>query len=314
MQKILISEKVAEETIDYLITHGIEIKYGRGVDHETICEDIQDCDAVMVRIMCVDKDIIESAPKLKVIAKHGVGCDTIDVKAASERGIFVVYAPGSNSLSVAEHTMTLMLSCAHCIREANMEYARGNYNVKDELFISEISGKALGLIGCGNVALHVGRMAHFGFNMKVLGYDHVKKEGIPEYIHMTDSVDDLITESDFISLHIPGTQDNINYFDIQKFKLMKKKAILINTARGEVLDTQALIESLEKNRILGAGLDVSNPEPTTSDSELFGRKDVLLTPHIGAASRDAMIRMGLIAAEGVVDVLNGRKPRYIYMQ
>jgi len=312
MFKILISERVSDETIEFLEANNVEVKAGTGLEHHTVLDEIQDCDAVMVRVMKIDRDIIEHAPKLKVIAKHGVGCDSIDTEAASEFNIPVVYAPGSNSLSVAEHTIALMLSCAHCMRQANMGYAEGNYHIKDSLSISEISGKILGLIGCGNVALHVARIAQFGFDMQILGYDPLTNRTIPDYINRVDAVEDLIPESDFISIHIPETADNANYFDIEKFSLMKKSAFLINTARGNVIDTEALLSCLNADKIAGAGLDVSNPEPVPSDSELFLKREILLTPHIGAASHESMVRMGRMAAEGVVDVLHGKKPQYVF--
>lgn len=312
MYKILISEKVSNETIEFLETHGIKVKVGTSLEHKVVYDEIQDCDAVMVRMMRIDRDIIAHAPKLKVIAKHGAGCDSIDTEAAFEFNIPVVYAPGANALSVAEHTLTLMLSCAHCVRQANLGYAEGDYHIKDVLPIFEISGKTIGLIGCGNVALHVAKIAHCGFDMRILGYDPLTNRIMPSYIQMTETVDELIAESDFISIHIPGTDENTNYFDVRKFSLMKNTAFLINTSRGNVIDTQALLNYIKTGKIAGAGLDVSNPEPAISDSELFTMRNILLTPHIGAASQESMIRMGRMAAEGVVDVLYGRIPKYKY--
>lgn len=312
MPKILISEKVADETITFLENHNIEIKKGRGLDSKTICEDIVDCDAVMVRVMRIDREILNHAPKLKVIAKHGVGCDSIDYDAAKEYGIPIVYSPGSNSISVAEHTIALMLLCSHQIKHASIEYSKGNYAVKDSLAITEITGKTLGLIGCGNVALHVARMAYQGFDMKIIGFDPYLNKEVPKYISFVDSVESLIAESDFISIHIPGNKENENFFDKKKLMLMKNNAFLINTARGDVVNTTDLLNSLQEKSISGAGLDVCNPEPVPSECELFSRDDVLLTPHIGAASKESMVRMGLMAAEGVVAVLNGRTPKWIY--
>ena len=312
MFKILISEKVAEDTIKYLENNGVIVKHGHGLDRETICEDICDCDAVMVRTMRIDRHVLERAPRLKVIAKHGVGCDSIDLVSAERMGIPVVYSPGSNSLSVAEHTIALMLSCAHCIHKANRSYSEGNYCIKDTLDITEISGKTLGLLGLGNVALHVARIANLGFDMRIKGFSKHNDKVLPSYIERVKIIDDIFREADFISLHIPvntETKDLINRSQITK---MKKSAFLINTARGEIVNTEDLIKSLESGDIAGAGLDVSSPEPCLPDSKLFSLDNVVLTPHIGASSKESMVRMGLMAAEGVVDVLNGRKPRYIY--
>lgn len=151
-----------------------------------------------------------------------------------------------------------------------------------------------GLSGCGNVALHVARMARFRFGMQVRGYDPFSQKVIPGYIQMKYSLEKIISESDFVSLHIPATDENIIFFDKTKMTLMKPTAYIINTARGDILNTQDLIDSIDAKKIVGAGLDVCFHEPVDTKSNFFKRGNVLLTPHIGVESKESMVRMGIM--------------------
>ncbi len=311
--RILISEPVAEEALTYLKKNDIEIKHGSSLDQEVVLKELYDCDAVMVRVMKITREMMIACPKLKVIAKHGTGCDSIDTVVAKELGIPVVFTPGANSRSVAELTMTLILSCAKQLRQISTEYAQGNPKIKNQVLITELAGKTLGLIGCGKIAQLVAGMACLGFNMRVIGFDPFLRESDwPENIERSTDMEQLIRESDYVSLHIPATPENIGIISKREINWMKKGAFLINTARGQLVCHPDLIEALESGRIAGAALDVSDPEPLQPDSKLFSMKNVLLTPHCGASSAESMVRMGLLAAQGVVDVLNGRQPEYPY--
>ncbi len=311
--RILISEPVAEEAISYLGRNDVEVKHGTDLDQNTVQRELQDCDAVMVRVMKITREMMKVCPKLKVIAKHGTGCDSIDTVAAKELGIPVIYTPGANSRSVAEHTMSLILACARQLRQISMEYAAGNAKVKDQVVITELAGKTLGLIGCGRVAQYVAGMACLGFDMHVIGFDpYFQEVRWPEHIERRSDMEQLIRESDYVSLHIPATPENNGIISRREISWMKKEAYLINTARGQLICHPDLIDALESGRIAGAGLDVSDPEPLGNDSELFSMKNVLVTPHCGAASVESMVRMGMTAARGIVDVLNGRQPEYPY--
>lgn len=310
--RILISEKVSPETIALLEKNDIEIKYGTGIDEKSVIEEIQDCDAVMVRVMPITKNVLEHAPNLKIIAKHGVGCDNIDLTEAYEKGIYVVYAPGSNSQSVAEHTMALMLACSRHLRETNIGYGNGDYGIKNSISFSEITGKTLSLIGFGNIARIVAKMAHFGFDMKIVAYD-VKNciDDVPEYVQICNDINKVCSMGDYISIHVPGTNENRHLFDYNLLCKMKSTAFLINTSRGMVVDSESLIKVIEEGIIAGAGLDVSDPEPAVAGSMLFTNPKILLTPHSAAASNESMIRMGRIAAQGVITFFEGKKPKYV---
>lgn len=310
--KILISEKVAEETINMLEENHMEIKYGRGISENDVIEDIKDCDAVMVRVLPITKKVLDNAPNLKIIAKHGVGCDSIDIEEAHRRGIPVVYAPGSNSQSVAEHTMALILACARHLKETNLGYAKGDYQIKNRISFSEISGKTLSIIGFGNIAKMVAAMAYHGFNMRIVAYDtNPNISGIPEYVQICSDINEVFSMGDFVSVHIPGTSDNTGFINYDLLCKMKSTSFIINTSRGNVIDTNDLLRAIDNKIIAGAGLDVCDPEPAPVGSKLFTDPRIILTPHSAAASKESMINMGKIAAQGVIDFLGGKPPKYV---
>lgn len=309
--KILINEEISDEAVQMLLKNGVEIKRGMSCEEATVVKDIRDCDAVMTRTMKISRRVIENAPKLKVIAKHGEGYEMIDVDAATDLGIQVVYTPGANTNSVAEHTMALILACARQLRRTNIEYSKGNYGIKNLVCINELSSKKIGLVGFGKIARRVSEIAHFGFAMDVYFYDpFIKEKKIPEYIVQCNELEKLVMESDYVSIHVPETKETIELIGDKEISLMKKNAFLINTSRGHIIDQNALINAVKNERIAGAGLDVCYPEPICQDSELFKLDRIILTPHCGATSRDAMKKMGIEAAQGVIDILNGNKCKY----
>lgn len=309
--KILIPEAVAEEGIHYLKNLGYEVKQGRGGSHSLLMEDIRDCDAVMVRVAVINREIIESNPQLKVIAKHGAGYDNIDTMAAAERGIRVVYAPTANSHSVAEHTMALLLACAKKIPYMAGEYRKGNPQVRDRYPNTEIQGKCLGLIGLGRIGMSVAQMAIHGFGMTVIAYDPYLPMGRDlEGVRLVDDREKLLAQADYVSLHIPSTPENIKSIGIREFKLMKPTAILLNAARGTIVDEEALAEAVRMREIAGAGLDVSNPEPAPPDSPLFELDQIIMTPHCAGSTNEAMVRMVMDAAQGIHQVFTGIEPTF----
>jgi D-3-phosphoglycerate dehydrogenase len=308
---VLLPEKVADEGIDLLKKLDYEVRFGRGLDKETLIEDLQGCIAVIIRVARIDEEVFERCPDLKVVAKHGAGYDSIDITAARKLGRRVVFAPTANSLSVAEHTMALILACAKKLNLMGSEYSRGNYQIKDKVLANEISGKVLGLIGLGRIGNMVARMAHFGFGMNVIAFDpYLPKNKKIEGVTIVESREELLKTSDFISIHIPVTNETKKSIGADELKMMKKSAYLINVARGNVVDEKALIESLQKGDIAGAGLDVTDPEPATADNPLFRLKNVIITPHCAAASEEAMARMVTDSVRGIDDVLNGRIPEF----
>lgn len=302
--KILINEKISDEAIKYFLSNGIEVKKGFGFSDEQLIEELKDCDAFLVRTTEISNNVIDNCPNLKVIAKHGTGLDGVDVEYANSKGIKVISAPGLNANSVAEHTISLILACAKHLKETTYEYSKGNYSIKDSVVISEISNKTLGLIGYGNIAQRVAKMTHFGFDMNIIVYDpYINKSCISNYVNVVDDVNELLSSSDFVSIHIPANNKNEKFINKDKLSKMKRSAFLINTSRGNIVDENELINAVENGVIAGAGLDVCLNEKANKDSKLFSLSNIILTPHIGGASKEALDNVGLNLANQIVNIL-----------
>ncbi len=308
---ILFPENVAPEGKDYLRGLGYQLKEGRGIDRKTLIEDLRDCDGVVVRVAPVDDEVFRACPRLKVVSKHGVGVDNIDLEAAKKYGRVVVNVPTANTLSVAEQAMTLILACAKKLNRMTAEYRAGNFAVKDAVLTGEAAGKTLGLLGFGRIGRLTARMAGRGFSMRVLAYDpFLPPDAAFEDAERTDDWEKLFRESDFVSIHIPATAGTEKAVGEREFRLMKTTAYLVNTSRGKIVDEKALIAALRAGEIAGAGLDVTEAEPADPGSPLFGMPNVILTPHNAACTAEAMVRMSLGAAQGIHEVLSGGVPTY----
>lgn len=309
--KVLIPQDITDAGKNYLKENGCEVVIGSGFDAETIAREVVDCDAILARTALYPKEVIAAGKKLKVIGRHGIGVDNIDVKYCEENGIYVTYAPNSNANSVAEHTMFLMLCCARNAMLIDSEFRGGNFDIRNKAKGMDLEGKTLGLIGIGRIGTMVTKKAIHGFDMKVVGYDpYLKPENAPEGITLLDSKEAVFQQADFVSLHTPATPETKKSVGMAQFKLMKKGAFLINAARGEVVNEAELIDALEQGVIRGAALDVFEQEPPAKDNKLLSMKNVIPTPHNAALTQESMDRMGLHAAMGIVDVMNGKVPAW----
>lgn len=306
--KILVTEAMAEDGPEWLRAQGYEVKYGRGTDPQTLIEDLQDCDGVIPRLAVMSDDVISKCPKLKVIARHGAGVDTVDLESCKKHGVRVVNTRGSNSIAVAEHTIMLMLSCAKALKHNYLLYKNGCFKEARKNTISvEMSGKTIGLLGLGNIGMNVAKMAHYGFQMTVLAYDPYCKKEIPEWINIVDRTI-LFQNSDFISIHTTLTEQTRASVGMKEFSQMKPTAFIINTARGAIINEIDLIDALEKHMIAGAGLDATEPEPEPQDSPLFAMDNVVLTPHCAGSTLESKKRSSLGAAKGCDEILTGKTP------
>jgi D-3-phosphoglycerate dehydrogenase len=261
-------------------------------------------DAIVVRQGKLTKEMVEASSNLKAIAKHGVGYDTIDIKAAAELNIPVTIAVGANAQSVAEHAFALMFSVARQTAHQDARVRAGHWDKATANGI-ELFGKTLGLIGLGSIGgILMDLVAPL--QMKVKVYDPYLKT-LPERAHVEreHDFDTLIETSDIISLHCPLTEQNRNLFSSAQFNRMRPGSILINTARGELIDTPALVEALKTRRIAGAGLDTFNPEPPPADSDLWSLPNLVATPHVGANTTEARDRVGLLAVQQIVNIWEG---------
>lgn len=309
-KKILITENVSSVGVDFLKNKGYEVKFLSNPDEETIVRESADCDGMIVRILPIPRRVLENAHKLRVIGKHGVGTDNIDKAAAKELGIRVVNTPTANTLSVAEYTVALMLSCARRIPMMSERYRGGDAHTKDHVVCNQIGGSTLGLVGAGRIGSIVGKIASEGFGMKVIAYDPYLKTP-PAWITLVDRWEELFQNSDYISVHMPLTPETRHCIGAKEFEMMKPGAYIINCARGPIIDEAALIEAVREHKIRGCGLDVTEHEPASPDNPLFKMDDVVLTAHNAATTKEAMDNMVLDAARGVDDVLNGRTPEFL---
>ncbi len=306
MAKIVVTEQIDPVGVALLRSAGHEVteldrKGGAAVEPA----DVRDADALLVRIVEVTRELIESCPDLKIISKHGVGVDNIDLEAARERGVAVTITPGANSTSVAEHAFALLLALAKNLPEVCGKYREIGFAAKNCAPGVEITGKTLGVIGCGRIGSRVARMAHGGFGMRVLAYDPYVT-GAPEGVELVADRDRVFAESDFVTLHPVLNKETEGCVGARELALMKPGAILINCGRGPLVDEGALIEALQSGRLGGAGLDVTVREPCPPDSPLFRMPNVLLTPHYAPTTREAAVAVSRLAAQNVVDFFENR--------
>jgi len=306
--KVLIADPIAEEGIDILRSHA-EVDIKIGLKPEELISIIGDYEALIVRSQTqVSAEVIRAGKKLQVIARAGVGVDNIDVDEATQRGILVVNAPTGNTISAAEHTIALMLALARHIPQANVVLKSGVWR-RDDFMGTEVRDKTLGIIGLGNVGSEVARRAR-GLQMKLIAHDpfisvdharHLQVELVP--------LKQLFKEADFITLHIPLTSSTKGLIGTKELASVKPTVRIINTARGGLIDEQALAKAVKEKRVAGAAIDVFATEPTTS-SILFEDDNIVVTPHLGASTAEAQAMASKDVAEQIVDIFKGQPPRY----
>lgn len=274
---------------------------------EKLEKEIEDADGIIASLEVYDEKLLSKAKKLKVISRYGVGYDKIDLNETRKRNIKVTITPGSNADSVADMAVALMLSTARNIPYMSSALASGEQ--KRPIGV-EMWEKTLGIVGAGRIGKGVARRCK-GFNMKVLCFDsyideEFKKEVGAAYV----SFDELIKNSDFISIHSPLTEETKNMFGKNEFKLMKNNAIIINTARGGIIDEDALYEALAENEIRGCGLDTTVEEPPFG-SKLLSLPNCIVTPHAGASTIEASEKMSIMSVNNLIEVLNTGTSKFL---
>lgn len=262
---------------------------------------------ILVRMGRIDEAIFKAAPQLRVLSKHGVGVDNIDVAAATARDIPVIVASGANAVSVAEHGMALLFAVAKKIVPLDRSLREGRWE-KAGFQGRELAGSTMGLVAFGAIARHTARFAK-AFGITVLAYDPFAPDDVfaAEGVTRVDDLDSLLAQSDIISLHSPLTPDTKNLIDARRLALMRPDAIIVNTARGGLIDEPALLAALREGRIAGAGLDTFAKEPADPQHPFWSEPNVVATPHIAGVTRAANLRVGVEAAQGIVDHLAGRE-------
>ncbi len=300
---VLVAEPLAPSAIDVL-AHDFDVRQVDGADRTALLAAVVDADAVLVRSATrVDQEVFAAARRLKVVARAGVGLDNVDVAAATARGVMVVNAPTSNIVSAAEQAVALLLACARNVPAASASLKAGEWK-RSRYTGVELAGKTVGIVGLGRIGvLFAQRMAAFG--TRLIAYDpYVQPARVAQLGVRLVGLDELLAESDFISIHLPKTAETLGLIGEKELSLVKPSVRVINAARGGLIDEDALARALAEGRVAGAGIDVFATEPCTS-SPLFGFENVVVTPHLGASTVEAQDKAGTAVARSVKLALQG---------
>ena len=307
MTRILVADPLEASGLDILRAAGAEVHLVSAAERARLPELVAEVDALVVRSATkVTRALLESANRLRVVGRAGVGVDTVDVEAATERGVLVVNAPTGNLVSATEHTFALLLAVARSVPAADASMKRGEWDRKRFVGL-ELQGKTLGVVGLGRIGQRVASRAQ-AFEMKVVACDPFLDSAQAAQLDVELlPLDDLLAASDVVTLHTPSTRETRHLIDARRLALLKPNAILINCGRGGLVDEAALLAALEAGRLGGAGIDVFEEEPTARH-ELTKHPRVVATPHIGAQTREAQERIAIETAHMVLAGLDGAIP------
>lgn len=288
-----------------------ELRMASSLTPNVLHREIRDADALVVRTAGeIDAALMDHAPRLRVIGRHGVGYDHVDIDAATERGIQVVYTPGANTESVAQHTLCFMIALSKHFPQMTQALLEGRYNDRTSLMGRDLTGRTLGIIGFGKIGRRVGQIAHQTFRMNVLYHDIVSAPAEVEASAGARqvSIQELLQTAEYVTLHVPLDKSTRGMIGRDQLDFMGAQTILINTCRGPVVDEKAVAAALESGSLWGYAADVFTVEPPESDHPLIGRPDVLLTPHSAAQTVESLINMATGVAQDVIGVLQGNPP------
>ncbi len=306
MIKVLITDKLAQEGIDLLnSTEGVEAVVKTGISEDELAKIIGEHDGLIIRSGTkVTAKVLSNPGKLKAVARAGVGVDNIDIPEATRKGILVMNTPGGNTLSAAEHTMALILAMSRNVVPACVSLKGGAWDRKKYMG-NQLNNKVLGLIGLGRIGMAVAVMAK-GFNMKILGFDPLAVPPNAEKIgvEVCDNLEKIFKESDFISVHVPRNEQTLSMINTEQIKMMKPTVRLINCARGGIINEDALYDALAAKSIAGAALDVYPEEPPTN-TRFTEFENCVVTPHLGASTKEAQIEVAVEAAQIIVNAIKG---------
>jgi D-3-phosphoglycerate dehydrogenase len=288
-----------------------EVRMASALDPATLQREIHEADALVIRTAGdINAPLMDAAPNLRVIGRHGVGYDQVDVPAATARGIQVVYTPGANTEAVAEHALAFMIGLSKHFPQQARKLAEGRYHERTKHVGRDLQGRTLGIIGFGRIGSRLGEIARVAFSMNVLYNDIVAPPAEAETRAGARRVDldELLDTAEYVSLHVPLDASTRRMINRDTLALMRPEAILINTCRGPVVDESAVRDALDAGRLWGYAADVFELEPPPADHPLIGRDDVMLTPHSAAQTIESLQNMAVGVATDVVGVLHGQAP------
>jgi D-3-phosphoglycerate dehydrogenase len=310
---VLLYEPIHERATS-LLEQQAEVRLAASLAEDELVKVVHDVEGIIIRANGkVTRKIMQAAPRLKVVARHGTGVEAIDHEAATEMGITVVNTPAANVESVAEQCLAFMLVLGKRLLEANAAIRGGDWEARYRLIGTELLGKMVGFIGFGRIGQRLAELCHSSLAMPITYHDIM---AYPEVEQRLDarrcSFDEILENADFVSIHVPLLADTRGLIGEAELKRMKPTAFLINTSRGPVVDQQALILALQQGWIRGAGLDVYDPEPLPKDSPLLEMDNVVLSPHMASHTDEALFRMAMVI-EDVLAVIRGEPPTYPVM-
>lgn len=302
--KTIIFDSISDEALNYAYENLDEVVRWDNVSDE----DLNDCDSCIIRVFKLDKEMIDKMPNLKIIAKHGVGTDSIDLDYAKSKGIRVTNTPAANSNSVAELIVGLTMAVSRKIVDSHKMVIDGVDRIAPpQLTGFELTGKTFGTIGLGNIGSIASKIFISGFSMKVMVYDPFISESQCNELGLikVDKLEELLKEADIINISVPLTESTENMISKNELDLMKENAILINTARGKIVNEKDLYNALQENSIFGAAMDAFEVEPINKNNPLLECSNFIATPHNGANTVDSLIRMGTGAVDEIIRTKNG---------
>jgi D-3-phosphoglycerate dehydrogenase len=312
---VLLPQPIEPEAIALLEQAGCSIAVAADPKPETVMPLMRDALGLILRTgITITRDLIAAAPGLLIISRTGGGLDNVDVAAATEQGILVTSNLGVNTISVVEHVLAMMLTLSKKLAVMDQAVRCGNFAIRYQNLPRDISGKTIGLLGFGRIGSELGRVCRNTFGMRVIAYDpYLTEEKKIEYRGQASftGLEELLSKSDVISIHVPLTDQTRNLVDEAEISKMKPEAILINASRGGIVNEAALVKALQHNDIAGAGLDVFSKEPVPADHPLLKLDNVVLTPHSAALTRECVTRMATEAAKCVIDAFAGREPQNV---
>ena len=306
MPRVLLTEPIDPAGTALLDGAGLDWAFASATDEATLAREAADAEAMIVRVAPVTAAVLSAAPNLKVVAKHGVGCDNIDVAHLSARGIPMAISAGANAQSVAEHTMALLLAAARRLREQDAAMRAGRFDRRHHLIAADLDGARALVVGYGRVGTRVARLLRaFGADVTVADVLPLEDEARAQGVAFVRDFREALPQADVVCLHVPLDETTANMLDRETFARFKPGAVFVNCARGGIMDEAALEWALEEGPLAAAGVDVFTVEPTPADHPLFRRDDIVVSPHTGAASRGSVVAMATMAAENVIAGLRG---------
>lgn len=314
MKKVLVNEKVSPLALD-ILRKAAEVVYIPSGDHAEIIRMLKDITGIMLdTTIKFTGELMDSAPNLKVISRTGTGVDNVDVEAATQRGIMVLHTPDANTVTVAEHTVSMIGALTKHLLFLDKETREGKFKTARRYYLPvDLDGKTLGIIGYGRIGKQVAKKCMAAFNMKVIIYDpYISDDVVAPGVIRYSNEEDVYKQADVLSIHVPLTDETKKHLGERLLSLMKPSAYLINTARGNIIDETYVIKMLNEERLKGAAFDVLTNEPPMDNEEFLDNPKTIISPHTAALTHECTIRVACEAAAGIVDYLEGRMPKSIF--